>query len=70
MTPIETSFLLWGCGILLAILSFVGMLAVSQLMKMANDLGEIKIFCGKMTVQHEALQDRVDKLERVTSNGH
>ena len=60
MTPTETSFLLWVCGILLAILAFIGALAVSQLIKMATDLNEIKVFCGKMTAQHEALVEKVD----------
>jgi hypothetical protein len=63
MNPTETSFLLWGCGVLLAILSFIGALAVNQLMKMANDIGDIKITIGRVDEKHTALEDRVNRIE-------
>ena len=70
MNPTETSFLLWGCGVLLAILSFIGALAVNQLMKMANDIGDIKITIGRVDEKHTALENRVEKLENHLHNGH
>lgn len=49
--------------ILLAILAFVGSLAVKQLMRMAKDIGEIKVFCSKIDSKHDALENRVSKIE-------
>ncbi len=63
MTPNETQFTLWAVGILLAILAFVGVLAVNQLMKMASDLGEIKVIIGKIDTKHEELEKRVNRIE-------
>ena len=63
MTNTEVSFLLWGCGALLGILAFIGALAVSQLMKMATDINEIKITIAKVDIQHIELEKRVLRLE-------
>lgn len=63
MTSAETSFLLWGCGALLAILGFVGTMAVFQLIKMANDINDIKILMGRIDEKHDALDERVTKIE-------
>ena len=63
MNPVETSFLLWGCGVLLAILSFIGALAVSQLMKMANDINQIKITIGRVDEKHTSLKEEHDELK-------
>lgn len=64
MTPTETSFLLWGCGALLAILAFIGALAVNQLMKMATDINQIKVVIGKIDTKHDELEKRVHRLEK------
>jgi hypothetical protein len=64
MTNTEVSFLLWGCGALLGILSFIGALAVKQLMHMATDINEIKITIAKVDTQHIELEKRVHRLER------
>lgn len=63
MNEFETNFILWGCGVLLFVLSGIGGLAVKQLMKMADDLNSIKITIGRIDEKHDALQDRVNKIE-------
>ena len=63
MTNTEITFLLWGCGGLLAILGFIGALAVNALIKMGNDIHDIKIALAHNTEKHEALRDRVIVLE-------
>jgi sensor domain CHASE-containing protein len=63
MTPIETKFLLYGCGILLSVLAFIGGLAVNALMKMSNDLHEIKTTIATEMVKREALEKRIEYLE-------
>ena len=68
MTPTETTFLLWGCGVLLAILAFIGALAVKQLIKMANDINEIKTTIARVDEKHDALEERTEKLERKVYN--
>lgn len=64
MTQTEVSFILWGCGILLGILSFVGIIAVNQLMKMAFDLNQIKVIIGKIDTKHDALKEEHDELKK------
>jgi septal ring factor EnvC (AmiA/AmiB activator) len=64
MTSTEVSFLLWGCGALLAILAFIGALAVKQLMQMAHDINEIKVTIARVDTKHDALEDRVERLEK------
>ena len=49
--------------ILLAVLAFVGSLAVKQLMRMAKDIGEIKVFCSKIDSKHDALKEEHDELK-------
>jgi hypothetical protein len=56
--------LLIATPILLGILSFVGGLAVRQLMKMSSDLNDIKVICQKLSSEHESLEIRVEHLER------
>ena len=65
MTAIETKFLLWGCGILLGILGFIGALAVNALMRMARDVNEIKADLKEYSAKHDGLQRQVDAHERV-----
>lgn len=57
------SILLWTLPVLLTILGFIGALAVNALMTMSKDLGEIKINVREATAKHDALVDRVEKIE-------
>lgn len=49
--------------VLLAILSFIGILAVKALIKMSGDINEIKVTLGKVTSDHSNLTNRVERLE-------
>ncbi len=55
--------LLWILPSLLAILAFIGALAVKALMKMSNDINDIKISVSNITTMHEGLTERVERLE-------
>jgi cytochrome c-type biogenesis protein CcmH/NrfF len=57
------TILLWAVPTLLAILGFIGALAVNALMSMSTDIGEIKVSVGKATEKHDALVERVERLE-------
>jgi len=48
---------------LMAILAFIGGLAVKALMKMGNDIGEIRITIAAICEKHDGLEARVDKME-------
>lgn len=50
--------------ILLGILGFVGALGVNALMSIAKSVNEIKIEIRSIAVKHEALEKRVDHLEK------
>lgn len=63
MTPTEIKFILWGCGILLAILGFIGALAVNALIKMGKDINEIKITIKEIDTKHSGLEKRVERIE-------
>lgn len=55
--------LLWALPILLAVLGFIGALAVNALMKLANDVNEIKISIREVSTKHEDLESRLERLE-------
>lgn len=63
MTPTEIKFLLWILGGLLTVLAFIGVLAVNALIKMANDIGEIKVSVKEQSAKHEGLEKRIDIVE-------
>lgn len=63
LTSNETQFLIWAVLALLAILGFIGGLAVKALMSLAKDVSEIKISIREVAVKHEDLETRVSKLE-------
>lgn len=70
MTPTDSTIytiLLWAMPILLAILGFVGALAVNQLMKLSDSVNQIQITIGKIATAHDDLKERVDKLEEKVS---
>ena len=68
MTPTEINFLVWGCGILLSIIAFVGILSVKALMQMAADIGEIKITIATIDTKHDEIEKRVHRLEKSQLN--
>ena len=49
---------------LLGILGFVGALGVNALMSIAKSVNEIKIEIRSIAVKHDALEKRVDHLEK------
>jgi hypothetical protein len=55
--------LLWAVPIMLGILGFIGALAVKALMKLSNDVGEIKVDIREIAVKHEDLEDRIVRIE-------
>lgn len=55
--------MLWALGILLSALAFIGALGVNALIKMARDINEIKVTVEKQSAKHEALEERMDKVE-------
>ena len=48
---------------------FVGLQAAKALMKMSNDIGEIKISLAAISAKHEDLENRVEKLEGKITKG-
>jgi hypothetical protein len=50
--------------ILLGILGFVGALGVNALMSIAKSVNEIKVEIRSIAVKHDALEKRVDHLEK------
>ena len=55
--------LLWALPVLIAVLGFIGGLAVKALMKMSNDIGEIKNKLTEVATKHDELDRRVEKIE-------
>jgi len=55
--------LLWALPILLAVLGFIGALAVNSLMKMATDINDIKVSLKEVSTKHENLEERIERLE-------
>jgi hypothetical protein len=50
--------------VLLGILGFVGALGVNALMSIAKSVNEIKVEIRSIAVKHDALEKRVDYLEK------
>jgi hypothetical protein len=59
----EVRALLWVIGILLGILGFVGVVFVNYFIKLVNDVGSIKTNLEVHGAKHEALEERVSRLE-------
>lgn len=57
------TLLLWALPILLTVLGFIGALAVNALMKLANDVNEIKVSIREVAIKHEDLEGRIERLE-------
>jgi arginine deiminase len=56
------TLLLYAMPVLLAVLAFIGGLAVNSLMKMSDNLNEIKITVQKMISEHESLEQSVKSI--------
>ena len=63
LTGNESQFLVWAILALLAILAFIGGLVANSIIKMGNDIGEIKIAVNTVAVKHDATEKRVERLE-------
>jgi beta-lactamase regulating signal transducer with metallopeptidase domain len=63
LTENETTFLLWAVGTFIGVFAFIGILAVNSLIKMSNDLTEIKISVREVAAKHEATEKRVTRIE-------
>jgi hypothetical protein len=69
MTPEQTTMytvFIWVMPILLGVLAFVGALGVKALIKMANDLSEIKTEVKVLVTKHDEHDRRIEHLERIT----
>lgn len=63
LTENETTFLLWAVGAFIAVFAFIGALAVNALLKMSNDLTDIKIAVREVAAKHEDTERRVTRIE-------
>lgn len=57
------NLMLIGFPVLVAILCFIGGLAVNALIKMGKDINEIKVTLQMIITEHDGLKERVEKLE-------
>ncbi len=57
--------LMWAMPIMLGVLAFVGALGVKALIKMANDLSEIKGEVKVLVTKHDEHDRRIEKLENI-----
>jgi hypothetical protein len=62
-TTMYTVFI-WVMPILLGVLAFVGALGVKALIKMANDLSEIKTEVKVLVTKHDEHDRRIEHLEK------
>lgn len=63
LTGNESQFLVWAVLALLAVLAFIGALVANAIIKMGNDISEIKIAVNTVAVKHDATEKRVEKIE-------
>ena len=63
MTPTEVKFVIWVLLALLGIIAWIGKIGVSALIKMSNDIGEIKTTVMVQSAKHDDLERRVNVLE-------
>lgn len=63
LTENETTFLLWAVGAFIAVFAFIGVLSVNALIKMSNDLTDIKIAVREISAKHEETEKRVTRIE-------
>jgi hypothetical protein len=63
MTPTEQQFILWAIGTLLAILGFIGVLAVNTLIKMNNNLNKLNVTVATIVEKQEAHEEAHKELK-------
>lgn len=63
LTGNETQFLIWAILALLAVLAFIGALVANAIIKMGNDIGEIKIAVNTVATKHDEAEKRITRLE-------
>ena len=64
------ALMIWGIPILLAVLAFIGGLAVNALIKMGKDLTAIKITIERISTKHDGLEKRVEVAEKNIEHLH
>lgn len=64
LTGNESQFLVWAVLALLAVLAFIGGLVANAIIKMGNDIGEIKIAVNTVATKHDETEKRVTRLEK------
>jgi hypothetical protein len=62
-TSSVVEIIVWCTPILLAVLGFIGALAVNALIKMGKDIGEIKVTIKEIDTKHSGLEKRVERIE-------
>lgn len=63
LTGNESQFLVWAVLALLAVLAFIGGLVANAIIKMGNDINEIKIAVNTVATKHDEIEKRVIRLE-------
>lgn len=63
LTGNESQFLVWAVLALLAVLAFIGALVANAIIKMGNDINEIKIAVNTVATKHDEIEKRVIRLE-------
>lgn len=63
LTGNESQFLVWAILALLAVLAFIGGLVANAIIKMGNDINEIKIAVNTVATKHDEIEKRVIRLE-------
>lgn len=59
--------LLWAIPVLLAMLGFIGALAVKQLVRLSDSVNEIRIVIARIDEKHTDLERRVTNIEEKIS---
>lgn len=59
--------LLWAIPLLLAVLGFIGALAVKQLVRLSDSVNEIRIVIARIDEKHTDLERRVTNIEEKIS---
>ena len=55
--------MIWFIPVLLGLLSFIGAMVVRSLVKLSNDVNDIKVLIAKIDTKHDDLARRVEKIE-------
>jgi len=63
LTENETRFLIWSILAILSILAFIGGLVAKAIIKMGNDIGEIKVAVNTVATKHDEAEKRITRLE-------